>query len=240
MTVVTLEGLLPIPRYDTKSWTTAAIYEGPTKVGPWLLLETKVLTADLDPRYPQVRNLTTELAVLPDGWYFVVFGDLTGDLQLPTVPLKNDRPPELANYMPTVNMVGAEIRARTKNKDGIELGTFNADTRPTAIGAIELIHLAAGEVLSVVDYDVPEDAWEFVRSAISLAAAMKVELSYFPEQVNIGRSPYTAMERRFEAIMLRLTEAVDREESEDGQPPYGPNMPIGNFPPATDWLTRRM
>lgn len=80
--VVTLQGLSPLPRYDSLPWTQAKIEESASNVGPWSVIDTiTLLPVDADPAHPTVRNLTTPNAVLPGGWYRVSFTDAAGHSQ---------------------------------------------------------------------------------------------------------------------------------------------------------------
>lgn len=77
--VVTLRGFRPSPRYDGLPWTQARIEESTTEAGTFTGLETFTLDpVDADPEQPQSRNLTTDQATLPVGWYRVVFIDAAG------------------------------------------------------------------------------------------------------------------------------------------------------------------
>jgi len=243
LTVVTLSELIPIPRYDNKSFTTATIFEGTTSLGPWAQIDVVNLTPDVDPSQPSPRNLTTENAsAAEDSWFYVIFGDADGDMMLPTAPIQNERPLELPQYMPTLSEVGALVRARTKDSNGKELGTFSSDTRPTASVVMELVQAAARDIISSVDYDIPVEAWDLVRNVIAHGAAMRVELTLFPEQVRIGRSNYTELKELYDEMLARLVAAVSRESAEEisGETTLSPLMPQGSFPEPTDWMTRKM
>lgn len=126
----------------------------------------------------------------------------------------------LTGYTPVIADVGALLRARTKDDDGNELGTFTTNTRPTDAQVSVLIQNAQDFVTAAVDTDIPELAWPMARSVIALRAAMLVELSYFPEQIPTGRSPYENLRVMYEGDngeggeLARLIGAVARERSE--------------------------
>lgn len=97
---------------------------------------------------------------------------------------------------PTIDEVASLIRARTKDVNGNELGTFTADTRPTDVQAqqaidnqVILLHAHVGVV--------GDGCSDLARMAAALGAAAEIELSYFPEQVNSGRSIYPQLLDRY-------------------------------------------
>lgn len=114
----------------------------------------------------------------------------------------------ISDWAPAVADVGAVLRARTKDTNGNELGTFTPNTRPTDAQVTSLIDTAAGDLASVVGSDLPEVTWPLAGSVTSIGAAMLVELSYFPEQVATGRSPYDQLAALYEQRLGRLKGAV--------------------------------
>jgi hypothetical protein len=215
MTVVTFVDYVPLPRHDGIPWIQVNIFEAETELGPWVTnIETiPLVPLDADPANPMVRNFTTEEATLAQGWYMVQFEDATGDTS-DTDPL-NNVPNPADNFLPTISDVGALVRARTKDDAGNEIGTFTSVTRPTGDEVLRLIDQAAGDVTALVDYTIPVNCYRQASSVIALRAAMLVELSYFPEQINTGRSPYEQFKLLFDDMMARLKESVDRENAED-------------------------
>lgn len=99
-------------------------------------------------------------------------------------------------WQPTVEAVAGLLRARTVDKVGREMGTFTSDTRPTREQVESLIATATVDIAA--DTGVlptgSDDGAVVVRGlaarAAELYAAMLVELTYFPEQVAAGKSPY--------------------------------------------------
>lgn len=91
MSVVTLTGYRPSPRFDSLPWTEADVEEATLSTGPWAAIETFTLSpVDSDPSLPASRNFTTENASDTEGlWYRVVFRDASGDELLPTYPVQN-------------------------------------------------------------------------------------------------------------------------------------------------------
>lgn len=92
------------------------------------------------------------------------------------------------SWWPTVDDVAGLLRARTKPRDGQEyLGTFNASTRPTDTEVRVLIGQAAAQITAAFAAgEVPASSAEDAKQAALLKAAMWVETSYFPEQVEEG------------------------------------------------------
>lgn len=113
------------------------------------------------------------------------------------------------NWAPAVDAVGALLRARTKDRAGNEVGTFNADTRPTGEEVEALIDQAQEDIVAVLGTeDVPE-RWQLTaRSVTVLGTALLVEIGYFPEQVNTGRSPYPQIKELYDDRLKRLVTGV--------------------------------
>jgi hypothetical protein len=103
---------------------------------------------------------------------------------------------------PTVDDVAAIIRARTKDRNGNEIGTFSEDTRPTAAQAQEAIDHAVILVHQKVGPIGDGQCGDLARIAAAIGAAAEIELSYYPEQSRTDRSPYSY-------LMERYTEALD-------------------------------
>jgi hypothetical protein len=239
--VVTLRDFLPIPRYDNKPWTKVLIEEGPTEDGPWTILGNPALSpVDADPTNPQVRAFTVENATLLEGWYRVTFQDLDNDQQLPVAPVKHI-PEETLPYQPLLSDVGATLRTRTKDNNGNELGTFTANTRPTAEQAQRMIQQATDDITAGLDTDIPETAWRYIKEAIRIRAAMMIELSFFSDQVNTNRSVYPQLKEELEYWMPMVAKAIVREEEEAISGERGlATSPSFSFPQADSWLDRPM
>lgn len=190
MKVITFTGVTPIPRYDGDPWTQVAIDEGTTPDGPWAQLEVQNLSpVDADPRFPQSRDITTDLATLANGWYRLRFIDSSGDEESATQPIQNLEKGE-ALYTPTVGQIGALLRTRTVDTSGNELGTFTNATRPTALQVDQLARAAASTLSTYIGNEIPVDLLSDASDLAAIRAAMLIELGYFPEQVTSGRSPY--------------------------------------------------
>ena len=120
-------------------------------------------------------------------------------------------------YRPDPPEVARLLRARTKDSHGQEVGDWTADTRPTPEEVADLIDQAVGDVLAqlgplYVVEPVPPDSLPMLstlvtpaaRTLVTLRAAMFVELSYFPEQVNSNRSAYEEYKRLYDDGLAAL------------------------------------
>lgn len=121
----------------------------------------------------------------------------------------------ISDYTPTVADVGALVRSRTRNDQGAEIGTFDATTRPTNTQVDSLIQDALNEAYPVFGEDIPDapgtDPAALRKAAtriVALRAAALVELSYFPEQINMGRSAYAQYQNSFESGLTRVGKAI--------------------------------
>lgn len=139
-------------------------------------------------------------------------------------------------WRPSVEDVGAIIRARTKTRlseslqAGNEIGTFNDATRPTGDEVEKLIDEATDDVANAVGLTICQETLEVsARRVAALGAAMAVELSYFPEQIRADQSPYEALERRYKDRLARLVTAVEEKCGGAG----GGDTPGGLLPTHT-------
>lgn len=70
----------PPKRFDGDPWTDVRIDESGSEDGPWTPLETIPLSpVDSDPSAPQERHVTTDQALLAEGWYRLVVLDSDSD-----------------------------------------------------------------------------------------------------------------------------------------------------------------
>lgn len=136
-----------------------------------------------------------------------------------------------AAWAPDSRDVANLLRARTKDGDGNELGTWTARTRPTEHEVIGLIETAAGDLLAAVSMLDPE--WEdpdgTARALCSYRTAMLIELSYFPEQVSSDQSAYREYRQAWE-------DGVDALRSKLSGPPGGGSTYSVQMLPATTAL----
>lgn len=151
----------------------------------------------------------------------------------------------LPTWAPTVRNVGAQLRARTKDRGGTELGTFSAETRPTANQVQELIESEVADLLAIIPEGVtlPAGLVPRMARAARLGTAVQIELGYFPEQVATGRSPYAQLKELYDEALAAITSALvsegvitDTGTSGTTAPP--PPRPVAAFPATIPgWLT---
>jgi len=232
----------PPERFDGVPWTTILIEEAPDPdAGPWTLIDTLTINpTDDDPAAPATRSFTTDQGTISAGWYRVTFKDNVNGTATPTAPVQNV-PDETADYVPSVSELGTLMRARTKDNQGNELGTFTENTRPTGEQAAQVLREAADDVMSPIDTSIPPRANRYARAAILYRAAMIVEISYYPEQIGSNRSPFQEYKAMYDQSAVNLAIAVERER-EEIQMGEGENLskllPYYEFPPTYGWDTK--
>jgi hypothetical protein len=131
--------------------------------------------------------------------------------------------------------VGAILRARTKDNNGSEVGTFTADsTRPNEAQVQALIAMAVNDVAAELGADIPSPCQVDARTLAATRAAMKVELSYFPEQIGNDRSPYRALKDEWDAGVKRVARCIQNTNSGGDDGGAGPSRPRSSFPMQGD------
>lgn len=214
--LVSIEDVTPPARADGRPWTGAILSESATIGGPWKELETFAISPlDTDPEKPGVRMFSTDKAELAQGWYQLVLTDAeSGKYAMNPVSIF----PKV--FAPTVADVAMFVTARTiEAGSGERVGTFTPDTRPTAFEVQQLIVKATGTVSAIAVVTVSSEPQLILqaRNLASLFAAMLVELSYFPEQVNSGQSSYEDLRGLYEKGVASLVDALpDSNESKKG------------------------
>lgn len=150
----------------------------------------------------------------------------------------------MARWAPTQSAVAAWLPARVLTSTG-RAPTFSATTSPTAAQVAELLAQAVENVVGdvgsfdpatvvnaadVARGEAPVTLGDLAGSVAALDAACMVELTFFPDQVAEGRSPYEQLHDRYKAALARLSTAVSgliagRASS---------SLPSFRFPPAID------
>jgi hypothetical protein len=229
----------PPPRFPplTGSWTDVRIEEAPVETGPWTVIDTLPVAADTDPTEPQARSFSTTHATLEHGWYRVTWLDALGRESLPTEPLPNVAPavnPELV-----LAAVESLMRARLIEGGNFTAGTgeraehFTSRTNPTRARALEV---ATREAFAAAR-DYPRASVEDHEDLVSLAAlraAIELEGSSYPDQVETGRSPARfwrdLLNDRLKRLDVRMPVVPDTDPETPG---VQGAAPIYAFPPAT-------
>lgn len=120
----------------------------------------------------------------------------------------------LVTWPATPDDVAALLRARTQDNTDVEVGQWTTGTRPTLVEVERILAMAQANVLGKtgsLDELVCATADDILTQAaflVALLAAMLVELSYFPEQVNSDRSAYTHYKDLWDTAVVDLVEAV--------------------------------
>jgi hypothetical protein len=111
---------------------------------------------------------------------------------------------------PTVAEVALLIRARTKDSAGTEVGTFTPDTRPTDTEAEAQIDAAVALVGTRLPplAKIAVELLPAVASVVAYRAALRIEKSYFPEQVRSDRSAYPQLYQEYLDDLAALLESV--------------------------------
>lgn len=111
---------------------------------------------------------------------------------------------------PSVADVASLIRARTKDEYGNEIGTFDDTTRPTGDDVETHIDAAMALVGTrfVAPGALPADLVDAFAALVAYRAALRVEKSYFPEQVRSDRSAYDQLRQEYLDDLAALTDAV--------------------------------
>src|SRR4051794_25646894 len=95
----------------------------------------------------------------------------------------------ILDWRPLSADVGSILRARTKDRDGNELGDFTSSTRPTGQQVDTLVEVVVSDIEGQVG-TVPEELQPLARYVATVGTACLVLLSYWPEQIGDEGSPY--------------------------------------------------
>jgi hypothetical protein len=117
---------------------------------------------------------------------------------------------------PSVDDVASLLRARTKDSEGREIGTFNDDTRPTAAQVELHIDNAVALLTTRLPLDLPVAYEGTVRALGAYRAALQIEKSYFPEQVRSDRSAYDQLREEYLDDLEALNTALEGAGGEGG------------------------
>jgi phage gpG-like protein len=100
-------------------------------------------------------------------------------------------------YQPSVDDVAQEwLRARTKDSDGVELGEFTADTRPTYEQALSVVRTAARDVYTAIGSTSRTALNESARDVAALLAAIADRVVVLP---GAGRGAAQPVQRALRA-----------------------------------------
>lgn len=242
--VISLTDYRPSPRFDDLPWTEARLEGGAAEAGPFTEIETFTLDpVDADPADPASRSFTTEDA--PDGtaWFRIVFVDGDGDEQ-PTTPIPVNAAP---SWRPSTAEVAAQIPLRVRDEPGNVLTDFTNDgkTRPSRTQVERIVTGAVKDTVTAVgtlencSADNVSDLREGAKDAATLRAAMRVERTFFPDQIGSDLSAYEAIRDELKEKLKTLVEAVSENcGTSGGDSASGRGqMPVSDFPEATPYRT---
>jgi hypothetical protein len=212
--VVSFVDFRPEPRFDNVSWTQVQIQEAATELGPFTLIDTLAVGSDPDPAHPAPRSFTTNNATLQSGWYTIIFLDATGFDRSPVAPVHMDTTG--SPYLPSIQQVARKILSRTRDQYGNVQGTFNGTTTPTDQQTQDIINDVVSEVADVIGDDIPPALYDDAANVVAIRAAMQIELDFFPDQVNTGRSIYPQLLAQYNSAISVLQRAVTNAQNGDG------------------------
>jgi hypothetical protein len=150
--------------------------------------------------------------------------------------------PAFPDDYPTLDDVGAILRARTQDDHDDELGTFTDDTRPTADEVNKLIAQAGLPVytatgrLDDLTCSMKDQVQESAKYWVAMLTAMLIELTYFPEQVRSDRSAYAFYKEMWDDEITGFSSLIDAvKECREGE--LEPDTPgeEGGTPPDPSW-----
>lgn len=230
MRVVSFYDVQPIPRYDGVRWTNVTVGEAAGQDGPFTIIDNITLSpVDMDPAHPMVRQITTEQAVLDAGWYQLTFVDASGDIQQPVVPLW-DSPDANQAWLCTVYDVALKDLSRTRDSYGNMVGTFTQDTTPKDDQVVAMIQRLGPAVADAIGDVIPTAFFDDAQNVLATRVAMQIELDYYPDQVNTGRSIYPQLEKMYETELARLQTAITSSSGGEVDPTGAAGHAQWSFP----------
>ena len=119
-----------------------------------------------------------------------------------------------AFWTPAVDNVAGLLRTRPRTRAGVNPGTFTSETKPTDQEVLDLAAQAVEDVSSDVGVPIPESSYGRAKSVATIRTAMLVELSYFPEQINSGRSPYPQLKELYDERIKSLVTVIEEGDGE--------------------------
>jgi hypothetical protein len=133
-----------------------------------------------------------------------------------TAPRERHTKDDTTYIRPSVAEVAQILRARTKTMEGREEGTFTEETRPNAEQVEEEIDTALALVAVRLPFSWSDIYSSAIRALVAYRAALRIEKSYFPEQVRSDRSAYEELRQEYLDDLEALMDAFSG--SSDGGP----------------------
>jgi hypothetical protein len=139
------------------------------------------------------------------------------------------------SFVATPEEVAALIHARVKDTSGNILPSFTGETRPTVGQVEDLIAKSVARVRDRLGGEIADVLALSARELVAIRVAMLVELSYFGDQIQAGRSPYDELKALHDDAWAALLEAR-KDLDASGQPggsegDASAGLPSFAFPP---------
>jgi hypothetical protein len=182
---------------------TVEVYD-PTDGGTLIAPTTAGIT---EPRPGTYRVLLTGSTI---GTFSVRWVTPDGKVAEEDLIISADAPIDDEGVRPSLATMGSLMRARTKDFDGNELGTFTENTRPTD-GQVQSAIDTALSLVGARLGNVPDRLEDLARSVVALRAAMIVETSYFPEETGAEDSAFASYRDQYREALTDYDAAIDRD-----------------------------
>jgi len=203
-------GVTPPARYDSLPWTDVRVEQGPSDAGPWTQIDAQSIAVDATPATPDPVDLTVTTATVETGFFRFRFEDAAATLSPYSNAIASPDDGTTEPWLPTVSEVGDRMAARTW--DGtVQVGTFTADTTPTAWQVTRLIQDAAGVVLAALGTP-PEPQYRVAKYAVICRTAMAIERGYYPTDADESDAAYTRWGTEYQTAHDALAAAIAAAE----------------------------
>jgi hypothetical protein len=143
--------------------------------------------------------------------------------------------------------VAALLPTRTKGQFGGS-GTWDDTTTPTLPQVEEICAWATSRIADKLRVSEAHDICvdgpiELAEEVATIRAAMRVELTYFANQLRTDQSPYKTLKEEYEDglkdMLDQYRDTCPGAEGGDGTGPLGEEMPSGSFPVSSRVGRRR-
>jgi len=138
----------------------------------------------------------------------------------------------------TPDSVAALLRARTKDSTGTEVGHWTDDTRPTLAQVEEQLDMARTLIELDVGTTIPDACAKGLEAVVAFHAALLIEKSYWPEQVQSERSAYQQLNDEYQQYRLALVSCVQGNQPGGAGGVYDLDVSGGQCAWPFDWWQR--
>lgn len=211
--VISFEDYQPSQRHTSPAtfWQTVTIQESSPDVAgeptTWATIDALSVPTYTDQLEPPVFSFTTENGTQAPGWYRVVFSDAAGNEEF-TQPIYYGG---AYQFRPSTAEVAKLVPTRTRGDSMQDQDDFHENSRPTKEQVEALTVDAEAEVnnrLSSYSGAIPHKHHRKITYAMTLYAAMLVELTRYPEQIGTQRSAYDQIKKLYDEAMTQLEQAL--------------------------------